>query len=89
MTNTDYNNATAAFNASAKCAAIETKAAAAGAKASVALLDADGNTVSSQADIIAAIGQTAYDTLVSSVLVDLDAAVTTAKSAADTALTAL
>ncbi len=89
MTNANYNTATPTINTITKCTAIQTKAAVTGAKVSIALLDTEGNTVSNHADILAALGQTAYNNLIATALSDLNTALTSAKSDADTALAAL
>jgi hypothetical protein len=89
MTTTDLATATGYKATMDKISAIDALIALIGSKGFVAVTDAAGKEIVSGSSIVAAIGQTAYDTLCSNALDALDTALTSANTAASNALTAL
>lgn len=89
MTTGNYATATPLIGAKSKIDAVQASAALTGTKVSISLVDADGKEIVNKGVIIAAIGQTAYNTLCASTLTALNTALTGAESTANTALAAL
>lgn len=89
MERTDYNTATPLVATIDKIDAIQAKIALTGSKVKITVTDANENEIVSRATIIAAIGQSAYDTLVAGALSDLNTALSGAETTANTSLAAV
>lgn len=85
----DYNAATPLVATIAKIDAAQAKIALTGSKVKITITDANQTELVSRGDIIGAIGQTAYDTLIGTTLTALNTALTGAETTANTAFAAL
>lgn len=86
---TDFNSGKALQTTLVNINAVQAKNAVTGAKVSLSVVDADNVVQVNQATIIAAIGQSAYNTIVANTLTALNTALASAETTADTAFSAL
>lgn len=86
---TDYNAAVPLRATIAKIDAAQAKIALTGSRVKITVTDSVNNELVSRADIIAAIGQSAYDTLIGTTLTSLNTALSSAETTANNVFAAL
>ena len=89
MTTTDLANGVVIKSQLDAITNVQTQNALTGAKLVMTVINADGTTLASSADLIKALGATEYNSECAAALTSLNSALATAASAATTALTAL
>lgn len=85
----DFNTAKPLLETIAKIDAAQAKIALTGSKVKITITNPSGEELANRDAIIAAIGQTAYNTLIASTLTALNTALTGAETTANTAFAAL